>query len=89
MYMYRSKKLGSSYFSRWRCISCNTTDRKISDALRNLNFFRKINCATLRDELKFILRVQFNNNKQKLPGYYGYISFFRELGNFQNLGHTR
>jgi hypothetical protein len=45
-------------------------------------FFRKIKCATLRDELKFILRIQFNNNKQKLPRYYGY-PFLENFGIFR------
>jgi hypothetical protein len=46
-------------------------------------FFRRIKCATLRDELKFILRIQFNNNnKQKLPGYYGF-PFLENLGIFR------
>jgi hypothetical protein len=45
-------------------------------------FFRKIKCATKRDELKFFHMIQFNNNKQKLPGYYGY-PFLENLGIFR------
>jgi hypothetical protein len=41
-------------------------------------FFCKIKCATLRDELKFILRIQFNNNNLD----YGY-PFLENLGIFR------
>jgi hypothetical protein len=50
---------GEVIISRWRCNSCNITDRKISDAYEIL-IVHKIKCATQQDELKFILRIQFN-----------------------------